>query len=146
MLVVARQRDESVMLGDDVEVTVAGVSGEKVRLLITAPRHIQVHRREVYEAISRGNPDLKQISRPDSGGAEAGTGAGPSTSSRCDRKPRLVLTRYRHESIMIGDDMEVTVDAIHSGKIVRLAIAVPPHVPICRKEVYGGPGGGRFKP
>ena len=146
MLVLARQRDESIMLGDDVEVTVASVSGEKVRLLITAPRHIQVHRREVYEAIARGNQDLKQINRPDSGVAEAGKGAGQSTSSRCDRKPRLVLTRYRNESIMIGDDMEVTVNSIRAGKIVRLAIAVPPHVQICCKEVYGGPDGGRFKP
>lgn len=58
----------------------------------------------------------------------------------------LVLARQRDESIMLGDDVEVAMNSIRGGKIVRLAIAVPPHVPIYRKEVYGGPDGGRFKP
>ncbi len=53
MLVLSRQRDESIMIGDDVEVTIVDVRGDKVRLGITAPRSIPVHRREVYEAIQR---------------------------------------------------------------------------------------------
>jgi carbon storage regulator len=53
MLVLSRQKDESIMIGDDVEVTVVDVRGDKVRLGITAPKAIPVHRREVYEAIKR---------------------------------------------------------------------------------------------
>ena len=53
MLVLSRQRDESIMIGDDIEITVVDVRGEKVRLGITAPSHVPVHRKEVYEAIKR---------------------------------------------------------------------------------------------
>jgi carbon storage regulator len=53
MLVLSRQRDESIMIGDDVEITIVDVRGEKVRLGISAPAHIPVHRKEVYEAIKR---------------------------------------------------------------------------------------------
>lgn len=48
MLVFSRVKDESFMIGDDVEVTIVDVRGEKVRLGITAPKSIPVHRKEVY--------------------------------------------------------------------------------------------------
>lgn len=51
MLVLSRQKDESIMIGDDVEITIVDVRGDKVRLGITAPKSIPVHRREVYDAI-----------------------------------------------------------------------------------------------
>ncbi len=53
MLVLSRQKDESIMIGDDVEIVIVDVRGDKVRLGITAPREIPVHRKEVYEAIQR---------------------------------------------------------------------------------------------
>lgn len=53
MLVLSRQKDESIMIGDDVEIIIVDVRGDKVRLGITAPKAIPVHRREVYEAIQR---------------------------------------------------------------------------------------------
>jgi len=53
MLVLSRQRDESIMIGDDVKITIVDVRGDKVRLGITAPREIPVHRMEIYEAIQR---------------------------------------------------------------------------------------------
>jgi carbon storage regulator len=55
MLVLSRQRDETIMIGDDVEITVVDIRGEKVRLGISAPAHVPVHRKEVYEAIKREN-------------------------------------------------------------------------------------------
>ena len=55
MLVLSRQRDETIMIGDEVEIIVVDIRGDKVRLGITAPRHIPVHRKEVYDAIKRGN-------------------------------------------------------------------------------------------
>lgn len=53
MLVLSRQRDESIMIGDDVEIIIVDVRGDKVRLGITAPKHIPVHQREIYDAIQR---------------------------------------------------------------------------------------------
>ncbi|MCH8146473.1 MAG: carbon storage regulator CsrA [Planctomycetes bacterium] len=55
MLVLSRQRDETIMIGDDVQITIVDIRGDKVRLGISAPRHIQVHRKEVYDAIKREN-------------------------------------------------------------------------------------------
>jgi len=53
MLVLSRQRDESIIIGDDIVVTVVDIRGDKVRLGIDAPTAISVHRQEVYEAIQR---------------------------------------------------------------------------------------------
>ena len=53
MLVLSRQRDESIMIGDNIEITIIDVRGDKVRLGITAPPEIPVHRKEIYEAIRR---------------------------------------------------------------------------------------------
>ena len=69
MLVLSRQRDETIMIGDDIEITIVDIRGDKVRLGITAPTRIAVHRKEVYDAIkaenqrasSLGNGDLMAI-------------------------------------------------------------------------------------
>ncbi|MEC7566901.1 MAG: carbon storage regulator CsrA [Planctomycetota bacterium] len=53
MLVLSRRTDESIILGDDIVITVVAVQGDKVRLGIDAPKTIPVHRTEVYEAIQR---------------------------------------------------------------------------------------------
>ena len=51
MLVLSRQKDESIIIGDDVEIVIVDVRGDKVKLGITAPKGITVHRKEIYEAI-----------------------------------------------------------------------------------------------
>ena len=53
MLVLSRHRDESIIIGDDIVITVVDIRGDKVRLGIQAPTHIPVHRQEIYEAIQR---------------------------------------------------------------------------------------------
>ena len=53
MLVLSRQRDESIVIGNDIIITIVDIRGEKVRLGITAPAHVPVHRKEIYEAIKR---------------------------------------------------------------------------------------------
>ncbi len=53
MLVLSRQRDESIIIGDNIVITVVDIRGDKVRLGIQAPTEIPVHRQEVYEAIQR---------------------------------------------------------------------------------------------
>jgi len=55
MLVLSRQRDESIVIGDNVVVTIVDIRGDKVRLGIDAPQEVPVHRQEVYEAIQREN-------------------------------------------------------------------------------------------
>jgi carbon storage regulator len=51
MLVLTRQRDESIMIGDDVVLRIVDIRGDKVRVGIQAPPHVPVHREEVFEAI-----------------------------------------------------------------------------------------------
>ncbi|MCP4261599.1 MAG: carbon storage regulator CsrA [Planctomycetes bacterium] len=60
MLVLSRQRDESIMIGDNVEIIIVDVRGDKVRLGITAPKEIPVHRREIYDAIQREKSQKKE--------------------------------------------------------------------------------------
>jgi carbon storage regulator len=80
MLVLSRQRDESIIIGDNVQITIVDIRGDKVRLGITAPAEISVHRKEVYDAIQRENhkaagvsPDdlVRTTPRPGSNGAKA---------------------------------------------------------------------------
>ena len=69
MLVLSRQRDETVMIGDSIEVTVVDIRGDKVRLGINAPRDVSVHRKEVYEAIRRENQNAAQVKPPEQRGS-----------------------------------------------------------------------------
>ena len=69
MLVLSRQRDQTIMIGDDVEITVVDIRGDKVRLGITAPPAISVHRKEVYDAIKRENQAAARLKPEDVTGA-----------------------------------------------------------------------------
>ena len=75
MLVLSRQRDETIMIGDDVEITIVDIRGEKVRLGINAPAHVPVHRKEVYDAIKREKLAAAQ-----------GTGEEPRVESLANRR------------------------------------------------------------
>jgi cytosine/creatinine deaminase len=55
MLVLSRQIDQTIIIGDDVEVTIVDIRGDKVRLGINAPRSVSVHRKEIYLAVQREN-------------------------------------------------------------------------------------------
>jgi carbon storage regulator len=61
MLVLSRHRDESIMIGDNIVITIVDIRGDKVRLGIEAPSDIPVHRQEVYEAIQRENRKASQL-------------------------------------------------------------------------------------
>ena len=67
MLVLSRQRDETIMIGDDIEITIVDIRGDKVRLGITAPATIPVHRKEVYDAIQRENREASRVKMEDLG-------------------------------------------------------------------------------
>ena len=55
MLVLSRQKNETIMIGDDIEITVVDVRGDKVRIGIVAPKSVAVHRKEIYLAIREEN-------------------------------------------------------------------------------------------
>ncbi|HCA39431.1 MAG: carbon storage regulator CsrA [Phycisphaerales bacterium] len=55
MLVLSRRRDESIVIGDDIQITVIDIRGDKVRIGIDAPTAICVYRKELHEAIQREN-------------------------------------------------------------------------------------------
>ena len=96
MLVLSRQRDETIMIGDDIEVTVVDIRGDKVRLGINAPKEISVHRKEVYDAIRRENRAAAQVKpedlsglgkiAPPGGGSSTGTGPRPASPGNKDEK------------------------------------------------------------
>jgi carbon storage regulator len=67
MLVLSRHRDESIVINDNVVVTIVDIRGDKVRLGIEAPQEIPVHRREVYDAIQRENLRAAQGSSKEEG-------------------------------------------------------------------------------
>ena len=57
MLVLSRRRNEDIVIGDDIVITVLEQRGDVTRIGIEAPKQVPVHRREVYEAIKRGGND-----------------------------------------------------------------------------------------
>jgi carbon storage regulator len=57
MLVLTRKKGESIQIGEDIEITVAAINGDQVRIGINAPKHIEIHRKEVYLDIQRENAD-----------------------------------------------------------------------------------------
>ena len=61
----SRQKDQTIMIGDNIEITVVDVRGDKVRVGISAPAEIPVHRKEVYEAIQRENQEAANVSLAD---------------------------------------------------------------------------------
>lgn len=72
MLVLSRQRDETIMIGDDIELTIVDIRGDKVRIGIKAPSSVAVHRKEVYDAIKRENEQAARLGAIDLPAVRAG--------------------------------------------------------------------------
>lgn len=57
MLVLTRKLNESIMIGNDIEITILAVEGEQIKLGINAPKNIEIHRKEIYLSIQHENND-----------------------------------------------------------------------------------------
>ncbi len=104
MLVLSRQRDETIMIGEDVEITVVDIRGDKVRLGINAPRQIQVHRKEVFAAIKRENTDsttvgMDDLSTADNNLRRLGKSPSPSPRKTRNRSGPLPLGPHHNKGI-----------------------------------------------
>ncbi|RAK19929.1 carbon storage regulator CsrA [Anoxybacillus vitaminiphilus] len=55
MLVLTRKLKEAIQIGDDIEITVLAIQGDQVKLGINAPKHVEIHRKEIYLAIQNEN-------------------------------------------------------------------------------------------
>jgi carbon storage regulator len=75
MLVLSRKKDESIVINNDITIVVVEIRGDKVRLGVEAPKEVPVHRREVFDAIARGEPVDSGADSPVKGPAEATEGA-----------------------------------------------------------------------
>jgi carbon storage regulator len=130
-LVLTRHLDESIMIGDKVELQVVGIKSGTVRLKVVAPRSIPVHRREVFDAI-RSRPTPQEVAPP----------AEPIVPRPGKPQGGLVLTRSALQSIMIGDEVEIAVVEIRPST-VKLRISAPKSIAVHRREVFEAIRGGQ---
>ncbi len=63
MLVLTRKAGESIRIGDDIEVKVVSVEGDQIKIGIEAPKHVDIHRQEIYQLIQEENRQASKLSR-----------------------------------------------------------------------------------
>jgi carbon storage regulator len=97
MLVLTRKSNQSIMIGDDIEVSVLSIMGEKVRIGIQAPRDIPVFRKEVYLEIQEERGEVVATAAAHAGapagGGDGGDDAGRSLRAEVDRELRQLGDR-----------------------------------------------------
>ena len=62
MLVLTRKTGEAIKIGDDIEISVISISGDQVKIGINAPKHIDIHRKEIYLSIQEENNKAADVS------------------------------------------------------------------------------------
>lgn len=62
MLVLSRKKGQSIMIGNDIEITIIDIQGEQIRLGINAPRNVKVYRKEVFDEIIKENREAASVS------------------------------------------------------------------------------------
>ena len=96
MLVLTRKSNQSIMIGDEIEISVLSVMGDKVRIGIQAPRSVPVYRREVYVAIQRERDDENERDREERAATASMRPSRPSLAHWvAERAPRSSYSRIR---------------------------------------------------
>ena len=130
MLVLARRCGQSIMVGDEIKVAIVDIRGDKVKLEITAPKHLPIDRQETRGStnMAKYNNDVDEL-----------TYANEPIDNRinhCRGKDYVTVLHRRHrEPLVIGDEIEVVIVNVGRGN-VRLGIAAPRNIPILRQEIY----------
>ena len=89
MLVLSRKRDERIMIGDNIVITIVDIRGDKVRIGVEAPKHVSVHRLEIYEQLLK----QKQQTEVQQRGQEEGKGEAGGTTT--GQRPGSGLAQFR---------------------------------------------------
>jgi carbon storage regulator len=63
MLVLTRKTKESIMLNDDIEITIVSIDGDQVKLGFNAPKNVEIHRKEIYLSIQQENSSATKTER-----------------------------------------------------------------------------------
>jgi carbon storage regulator len=84
MLVLSRKKDESIVINNDITIVVVEIRGDKVRLGVEAPKEVPVHRREVFEAIARGEPVAETLPAETGSADRHDSPAGDGATKRAD--------------------------------------------------------------
>jgi carbon storage regulator len=63
VLILTRKVNESIQIGDDIEITIVSISSDQVKIGINAPKHIEIHRKEIYLAIQSENNEASLSSK-----------------------------------------------------------------------------------
>jgi carbon storage regulator len=116
MLVMSRKKNESLVLNNDIVISVVEIRADKVRLGIVVPKDMPVHRQEVYDAIMGSGiapPIPTEISSPSSALPHAQSGTGKITMAKTDQSDwfgRIAEAIHRQTGVVI--DRKVIVDAV----------------------------------
>ncbi|MBC5637897.1 carbon storage regulator CsrA [Ornithinibacillus sp. BX22] len=62
MLVLTRKRNEAIQIGDNIEITVLAIEGDQIKLGVTAPKSVEIHRKEIYIEIQNQNNEAANVS------------------------------------------------------------------------------------
>lgn len=156
MLVLSRQRDETIMIGDDIEITIVDIRGDKVRLGITAPITVPVHRKEVYLAIQRENREAAKVRMEDLSNLPGGNRPPGKQPMRPGRPGNIPVTRPDQQrppepckdaskdpkvrvTTLIETDAKTANALFGQGTVVDSKNAVPTSPPPAPKPQGSGP-------
>ena len=139
MLVLTRKSNQSIMIGDDIEVSVLSIMGEKVRIGIQAPRDVPVFRKEVYLEIQagarRGHGRRARASPPRS--SSTGSGASAAAVGLAHHVVQRLEHRHRDQHGG-GDEREHERDEPHRAVLVgAFDLALTRHAGRCRDRLLG---------